>query len=252
MNSNDLFRLFQKVSLELTSIPAALPPASRQSRAATVVAAQMDEAIAHHAKQTFACAKGCSHCCYLNTDIKAGEAFVLANAVRKMPEEKSRDVIGRIFENARHRRTTSYRERFFAPQACALLDRETNTCSVYDVRPMNCRKWHSLDVSRCVESEYRDDPFPIDRDAMAAASVVYDAYDDAMGKHTPRGELHQGLLLALQPDAEARLARGENIFSDWRTMNEIAAAEEKDERTTDPVHDDAPQGPTSPRSIARK
>jgi hypothetical protein len=93
---------------------------------------------------------------------------------------------------------------------------------------MTCRKWHSTDVSRCAERTYRDDPFPLDHDAIIAATVVYEAYDEVMGGHTPRGELHQGVLLSLPSDAEARFSEGEDIFSGWRTMYEISVAEEEE------------------------
>lgn len=230
MNTEDRHRLFHRVKWKVLADAETAPAASRNSSAAAVAAEQMDAAIAYHAKRPsrIACAKGCSHCCYLHTDITAGEAFVLADAASKMSDEQFHDVVTRILENVSGQRTTSYRDRFFAPNACAFLDLDTNECTVYDVRPTNCRKWHSTDVSRCAETTYREDPFPLDHAAMTAATVVRQAYGEAMGEDAPKGELHHGVLLALQPDAEARFAKGEAIFADWRTTNDIAEAEERE------------------------
>lgn len=233
MNTEDRRRLFHQTKWKVLADAETAPVASRQSSAAAVAAKQMDNAIAYHAGQPFACAKGCSHCCHLHTDITAGEAFALAVAVSKMPDEQFHDVVIRILEHIGGQRTTSYRDRFFASNACALLDLDTNACMVYDVRPTNCRKWHSLDVSRCAERTYRDDPFPLDHEAMTAATVVYQAYGEAMGEDAPSGELHQGVMLALQPNAEARFAAGEAIFSGWRTTHDIAVAEEDERRQGD-------------------
>jgi Fe-S-cluster containining protein len=229
MPARSRHHLFHQTKWKVLADAETAPASARHSSAAAVAAREMDAAIAYHAEQPFACAKGCSHCCHLHTDITAGEAFVLAAAVSKMPAEQFHNVVTRLLDHIGSQRTTSYRDRFFAPNACALLDLDTNACTVYDVRPTNCRKWHSTDVSRCAERTYRDDPFPLDHAAMTAATVVYQAYGAAMGEDAPRGELHQGLVLALQPNAEARFAAGEAIFADWQTTEDIAVAEE-DER----------------------
>jgi Fe-S-cluster containining protein len=235
MNTDDRRRLFHQTKWKVLADTETAPAASRQSSAAAVAAKQMDAAIAYHGEQPsrIACAKGCAHCCYLHTDITAGEAFTLAHAASKMSDERFHDVVIRILENVGGQRTTSYRDRFFAPNACAFLDTDTNECTVYDVRPTNCRKWHSTDVSRCAETTYRDDPFPLDHNAMTAATVVHQAYREVMGNDEPRGELHHGVLLALQPNAEARFAAGEAIFTDWRTTHDIAVAEEDERRQGD-------------------
>ena len=112
MNTEDRHRLFHRVKWKVLADAETAPAAARQSSAAAVAAEQMDAAIAYHAEQPFACAKGCSHCCYLHTDITAGEAFVLADAASKMSDEQFHDVVIRILENVSGQRTTSYRDRF--------------------------------------------------------------------------------------------------------------------------------------------
>lgn len=230
MTRDDVRRLYDRATTEIFTAAGEFGEPRRNANAALAAFRVMDEAVNASQSQPFACGKGCSHCCYLHTDITAGEAFVLAAAVKRMPEPERHAVIGRLVENSTGQRTTSYRDRFFASNACALLDLGTNTCTVYDVRPTNCRKWHSLDAGRCKSDRdtavYKGDdvPFPLDHSAMTAASAVYRAHKHAISE--PMGDLHEGVLLALAPDAEAKFAAEEGVFDGWQTTHDIAVAED--------------------------
>jgi Fe-S-cluster containining protein len=206
----------------------------KSSIGARVAFKLVDEAMRNNKVNDFACAKGCAYCCYIQTDITAGESFILARAVREMPKDQREKVLTRLEANAEAFSSMSLTERQKAKIPCALLDLEKQTCSVYGDRPTVCRKWHSVDVSAC-ESEFRvpgSAGTPIDATAMQAGMLVILGYWEAMN-HEPNGELHQGVLLAMHPDAEKAFANGEPVFKGWQASDSNATPEEVEKMQRD-------------------
>lgn len=225
---------FNRVKRDIVKESRRVPKRYQSSKAARFAASEMDSAIQANRRTTFACSKGCAYCCHLMTDITAGEAFVLAKAVRAMPDDKREEVIRKLRENATALSGMSYTARLEAGVPCALLDPETKACSVYDSRPTNCRKWHSLNVSAC-KADFekpgcKEGHVTLDPTAMNAATLVYEAYKEAMRE--PIGELHQGVVMALHVDSERRFSQGVPVFAGWTPTDANATAEELAE-----VHD---------------
>lgn len=209
------------------------PKYFRSSIAARIAFSLLDRAIELNRKMSFSCAKGCSYCCHIQTDVTAGEAFVLADAVRSMPDDQRDDVVSRLRDNAGKVATMGLSERHVSLIPCAFLDLTERSCTVHASRPTACRRWHSLDASACRDQYDRivtdrvisaGDGVPIDPYAAQIASLVIAGYWQAMNE--PQGELHQAVLMALEPDSERRFARGEDIFKGLKTTSSTATEEE--------------------------
>ena len=96
-----------------------------------------------------ACRAGCSLCCSLRVDVFAHEIFLIADYVRThfSPEELAA-LQARLA--ARSERVLALTPFQHATQniPCPLLA-EDGRCSVYEVRPLSCRRHHSLDFAAC-------------------------------------------------------------------------------------------------------
>lgn len=213
---------------QILKVARSVPKFFRSYHAARFTGTLVDAAIKDNQQQRFDCSKGCSWCCSIPPDITAGEAFVLAKAVRDMPSEKRDETIARFRENVARMADTSPNEQYQSQIPCGFLDLDQRACSVYESRPATCRRWHSLDAEKCRLAV--DDPdisVPLDPKPMSAASLVMDAYLIAMKE--PVGELQQGVLMAIEPDSEKRFARGEPIFEGWTMLRDRMTPEDIEE-----------------------
>lgn len=92
----------------------------------------------------FACAKGCSHCCSLEVSSFPQETFRIARELEARADREA--LVARLAAHAeRNPRGTDRLQR----EPCPFL--VDHACSIYDVRPLACRKCMSLDVERCRE-----------------------------------------------------------------------------------------------------
>lgn len=211
---------------QISKVRRNAPKYFRSSVTARFLSVITDEAIEKNRMNDFACARGCAWCCYVQTDVFSGEAFVLADAVRKMPTEQREMVVERLRDNAEKFAKMSLFERESAKIPCALLDLNKSTCSVYESRPRACRRWHSLDADACKSGfETPGSTTPVDSAALNAADLAGIAYKEVTKE--PIGELHQGVLLALSSGAERRFAKGEPVFEGWTSTEHSATEEEK-------------------------
>jgi Fe-S-cluster containining protein len=184
---------------------------------AVIASVEADEAaIGPKAGWVFPCRKGCSWCCHgTKIHINAHEAILLARTVRARPDVDA--VRDRVREAAAAFRTLSPSERWTAQTACPFLDRD-GTCTVHDVRPIQCRACHSMDAGACERGHHAQDPEPLQFDVFRSA--VYAAVGFGV-RHAlkDRGldgrplEFSNAVLVALeQPDAAIRWAKGESVF----------------------------------------
>jgi Fe-S-cluster containining protein len=93
------------------------------------------ELISNEKEKTPSCGKGCSFCCYLKTDISDDEAVLLT--------EYSREIGFEIDYNYLEEQIVKTDEEFlkipYAKRKCVFLNEE-GACSVYEHRPIACRK----------------------------------------------------------------------------------------------------------------
>lgn len=157
-----------------------------------------------------ACARGCSHCCHQRVEVTAPEAFWIARWLAGASPTRLQS-IERAAE--RHARLTA-REHFLQQVACPFLDADGG-CSIYEVRPIACRRAHSLDVATCRELAVEprlDVVVPASEALDWNTSALVLGYFEGLahaGQPPHQYELVQAVWLALAPDAERRWRTGE-------------------------------------------
>ncbi len=109
------------------------PGSQRAKESAALIDLENDRA--SHIKTS--CQKGCASCCNLEIEITAEDAELLAQAVieNNIPFDKER----LIEQASRKRLDPLWERRVHSENRCVLLNAE-NACSVYESRPMVCRK----------------------------------------------------------------------------------------------------------------
>jgi hypothetical protein len=95
------------------------------------------------------CRKGCCYCCYLPVEVLAPEALAIAQYVREKFSPEERERLDRAIDD--HIKATEGmdqdRRAGCRTIPCPLL--KDGACTVYEVRPMSCRGYHSFDVEQC-------------------------------------------------------------------------------------------------------
>lgn len=173
-----------------------------------------------------ACRAGCSWCCAQRVELTTWEVVRLVRALGSHPERAGLEA--RIREVADATRSFDAATWHGTPTPCALLD-DAGRCSIYEARPLACRRAHSIDASACEAAQRAPSSAgPIPQNATLAwnlASLVIGALEGyAHGGQTPHHhELHAALRVALDdPDFEARLRAGEDVFAAARSTDAAA------------------------------
>jgi Fe-S-cluster containining protein len=154
----------------------------------------------------FDCKKGCAICCRLEVQALPQESFRIARKLGERPDRES--LIAKLSEHVEaHRGITDKRQRKFCP---FLLD---GACSIYEFRPLVCRKMDSLDVERCKEM---GETVPGDPEMFYKAEAVMTGTQKAYARLKLPNEAREmvaSVLLALtDPSAEERWWKGEDVF----------------------------------------
>lgn len=155
----------------------------------------------------FACAKGCGYCCSLEVSSFPQETFRIARELSARPDREA--IVAKLAEHvAQNPRGTDRLER----QPCPFL--VDQACSIYDVRPLACRKCVSLDVERCrqmSETVPSDKAMYYKTEAITLGMVA--AYERIKRPSAPH-EFISSLLSAMNdPTAEERWWNGEDVFA---------------------------------------
>ena len=101
-----------------------------------------------------ACDKGCTYCCHISVAASLPEVFLVADRLRDELEPLAR--FGARAALAVDEQFSS-EDRFRHHKACAFLG-DDDLCTIYSVRPLACRGWHSLDVAACEKGFRQGDP----------------------------------------------------------------------------------------------
>lgn len=161
---------------------------------------------------TFACRKGCGHCCNFHVGLFAPEAFRIARQLRKTPA-----VAPRLAETAAKVVGFAPLERPRQRIPCALLVRDA--CSIHPWRPHSCRVFMSIDVADCLASlvspAARSRSHPVHDDLETRIGLSFLAGLRAAGRFAHAYELNAILArLLADPGLEARWYAGEDVFAD--------------------------------------
>lgn len=161
-----------------------------------------------------ACQRGCVHCCHQRVEVTALEVFLIARSLANtLPAQRAR-LAGAAVQHA----GLSSRELFERQLPCPFLNAD-KACDVYEVRPLACRRAHSLDAEVCRQlargDSHEDGPpllEPLDWNLSALTLGYYEALVHAnVPPHLY--ELALGVQLALTvSDAESRWFAGEDVL----------------------------------------
>ena len=158
--------------------------------------------------RALACREGCAFCCHLTVGARAEEVLLIADFVRShfSPGQQSA-LIDRLCKHASIVSPLNTSERRGIP--CPLLD--GSRCSVYSVRPLVCRAYHSLDVSSCENSFHHPTDPPERRPTIGELESAWCTMMDLArlafserGYDTTDYELGSALLEALTKPATSR------------------------------------------------
>lgn len=116
-----------------------------------------------------ACRAGCSACCDQLVDVNAVEAHELAAHVDALPEPERAETMRKLAAKAEAERRTPWNMEHRHP--CPFLAGD-DSCSVYDIRPIVCRSYHSTDPRSCSWRK-GDGPYPLSGAEAARASVAH-------------------------------------------------------------------------------
>lgn len=154
----------------------------------------------------FDCKKGCAICCRLEVQALPQELFRIARKLSDQPNRES--IVAALAEHVEtHRGITDKRQRKFCP---FLVE---GACSIYESRPMACRKMVSLDVERCKQM---GETVPGDPEMSYKSEAIMKGSQKAYARLKLPNEMHEmiaSVLLALtDPTAEERWWNGEDVF----------------------------------------
>ncbi len=212
-----------------------VPTAEGAEDLATIAATYADREVAAWRDRpglpvVLACRAGCSYCCHYPVTATVPEVIRITATLQAEATEGELAVLREKIEAHEQARTGLVGpERSRIPVPCPLL--EQGRCSAYEIRPLTCRGWTSLDVSRC-EAFYQD--------PSADAAIPIDGVQHAIARGIALGiqgglrseglsdhfvELVPALRIALgDPSAIDRWLAGESSFRDAELAPDDPAA----------------------------
>jgi Fe-S-cluster containining protein len=147
------------------------------------------------------CRSGCDYCCrYNRVEVFTLEAFAIVDFIhRSFNDRQIEDLKKALVHPSQPARALGHDRKVGGSyyRQCAFLSE--GRCSIYEIRPFNCRQFHSIDVHLCEQkfldpSRQVDDPADIKLRRRLHALIA--AYEEAMaraGYKTVRNELNQAV-----------------------------------------------------------
>jgi Fe-S-cluster containining protein len=133
------------------------------------------------------CRRGCSLCCHMRVEANKAEALYLVRHVKKnLTKTEIKDLKARAVE--RDALTRDKKTGWWVGKKipCLLLDTKTGDCTVYESRPMSCRRLYSYSLAKCktgYEGTTNDNawwahPYMISEDINAGVAYAMIEKDD--------------------------------------------------------------------------
>ena len=165
-----------------------------------------------------ACRAGCAFCCHIQVSATIPEVLVIAETIKAESDpERLAEVRSRIEMHRDKLRELTAEERLHIRQACPLL--VNGQCSVYQIRPLNCRGWNSDDAAKC--ETFYDDPHSevkvtVYGPQQAVASMIGTGSQSGLRSHGLEARVVE-LVAAMEivmddPTAGLRWLAGEPVF----------------------------------------
>ena len=165
-----------------------------------------------------ACSKGCSYCCHMRVVVTAPEVLRIAAFIEETFSVEEREALARrVAATDEQARGMSDEAWGAARLPCPLL--VADECSVYPVRPLDCRAYNSCSVAACRDAfeSYADWDVPVDAEHQSFYKSVQAGLLQALagsGRPASLLELTAALRVILEdPDAILRWCAGENVFA---------------------------------------
>lgn len=169
------------------------------------------------------CKKGCSWCCFLRVKVTPLEVLCILEYLQSsMPPGELSALRRQFVETDEIIRGLDGHRRVRAKKICPLI--VDNECSVYPVRPMSCRIYHSLNASDC-EASLEDDrrSLRIRHDVYGVGTGMFAGLTEGLRKVglQPRLlELVAGLRIAMdEPGLMMRWLAGAPAFAEAEIEN---------------------------------
>lgn len=165
-----------------------------------------------------ACSKGCSYCCHMRAVVTAPEVLRIAAFIEETFSVEEREALARrVAATDEQGRGMSDEAWGTARVPCPLL--VANKCSVYSVRPLDCRAYNSRSVAACRNAfeTYAEWDVPVDAEHQSSYKCVQAGLLYALagsGRPASLLELTAALHIVLEdPNAAVRWCAGENVFA---------------------------------------
>jgi len=159
----------------------------------------VDEKIAEHVDSDLGsgvqCKKGCSFCCRMNVDMSLDEGMLL---VDYCDENKIKINTKKLKKQAPFEGVEKYKKLPFAEWDCAFLDQENGECTVYEARPLNCRKL--LVLSDPNDCDTQDSTQEIEKLGMTDVEII----TSGAANRSKMGSLPNMVLEAMQLKKDAK------------------------------------------------
>lgn len=166
-----------------------------------------------------ACRKGCAYCCHGRVATSIPEVIRITSYLltTRTDEEVAAFVSSAKAYLVALEGLSAYERSTFI-QRCSFLA-EDLSCSIHPVRPIACRRHHSLDVEACKKALENPGELGVPQllDVGWMTQPLVDGMDrgaSAADLHARRVDLIRGVLLAIETDASERWLEGEDSFAD--------------------------------------
>ena len=157
---------------------------------------------------SFACKKGCSHCCNLRVEVLPPEAFLIANFIRLIPDDSRVEVFKKLEIHAAYAAGKTFLE---YNKPCPFLA-EDASCSIYSVRPHKCRAYQSTNLSSCETTRDADQDQMLATYESKLAAETIEIYKSKKCIMHP-SELGSSVLASLQDESlKNQWASGKQVF----------------------------------------